>query len=61
MAYYCMDLVVIVQQTGWTVFFQIVAHASLMLPHVLLGGLLSPSVMKVRELQFGTPAAVPTR
>jgi hypothetical protein len=46
LAYYCMDLVVIVDRTEWNAWKQAVAHLLLLLPHVLLALVVSPALLK---------------
>eukprot|EP01052_Picozoa_sp_SAG31_P026537 SAG31_NODE_2412_length_5746_cov_5.160439_4_plen_551_part_00 len=50
LSYYCMDLVVIVGQTQWSVATQILAHVLLLLPQFLSGMMLGPAVMKFESL-----------
>lgn len=50
LAYYCMDLVVVVGGAGWGTAWRILAHVLLIAPHVLLSLVLSPAVMKYESL-----------
>jgi hypothetical protein len=50
LSYYCLDLVVIVNQTQWSTVIQIIWHVLLLLPHVILAMVVSPLAMKLETL-----------